>query len=247
MGKSFSIDKQKCICLNPNVTKLMSFAQAARNLVTQFRRDGLRAALRNAAYRATVRWYEWRLGVSTEAELTLDELGLSNEEFRHYAPASYWSIRTVLDALKVDPDDVFLDFGSGMGRFIIMAARRPFRRVIGVEISEELNAIARRNVDCARGRLKCRVDVITADATAFRVPSDVTIVSFYNPFAGDVLRTVMNNLRQSLREAPRNLRVVCLIPTQSAFAMEIREQIWLKPERLIEFSPDFRCVIFSAI
>jgi hypothetical protein len=213
MGKSFSIDKQKCICLNPNVTKLMSFAQAARNLVTQFRRDGLRAALRNAAYRATVRWYEWRLGVSTEAELTLDELGLSNEEFRHYAPASYWSIRTVLDALKVDPDD----------------------------------AIARRNVDCARGRLKCRVDVITADATAFRVPSDVTIVSFYNPFAGDVLRTVMNNLRQSLREAPRNLRVVCLIPTQSAFAMEIREQIWLKPERLIEFSPDFRCVIFSAI
>jgi precorrin-6B methylase 2 len=225
----------------------MPFARSARNLVVQCRRDGLRAALQSAAHRATVRWYEWRLGIFTEAERSLDELGLSNEEFRHYVPASYWSIRIVLDALKVDPDDVLLDFGSGMGRFIIMAARRPFRRVIGVEISEELNAIARRNVDCARGRLKCRVDVITSDATAFRIPSDVTIVSFFNPFAGDALRTVMNNLRQSLREVPRNLRVVCLIPTQSAFAIEIREQSWLKPARQVELSSDQRCVIFSAI
>jgi len=224
----------------------MPFVQAGRNLVAQCRRDGLGAMLQNVAYRVTVRWYEWRLGISTEAARSLDELGLSNEEFRHYVPASYWSIRTVLDALKVDSNDVFLDFGSGMGRLIIMAARRPLRRVIGVEISEELNAIARRNVDCAKGRLKCRVDIITSDAKAFRIPSDVTIVSFYNPFAGDVLRTVMDNLRQSLREAPRNLRVVCLIPTQSAFALEICEQSWLMPQRQIELSSVQRCVIFSA-
>lgn len=48
---------------------------------------------------------------------------------------------------------MFLDLGSGKGRMVLSAARFPFRRIIGVELSNDLTAIARRNVAtsaCAR-------------------------------------------------------------------------------------------------
>ncbi len=44
----------------------------------------------------------------------------------------------------------FLDFGSGKGRMVIAAATLPFRRVLGVEISDRLLQEARRNVEAMR-------------------------------------------------------------------------------------------------
>ena len=50
--------------------------------------------------------------------------------------------------------DVFLDLGAGKGRMLLAASRYPFRRVIGVELSDRLAAIARSNV--AAFRLRAR-------------------------------------------------------------------------------------------
>ena len=43
-------------------------------------------------------------------------------------------------------DFTFIDFGSGKGRALLMASDLPFRRVIGLEFSRELHAIAQRNI-----------------------------------------------------------------------------------------------------
>ena len=48
---------------------------------------------------------------------------------------------------EVDSDDVFIDLGSGKGRMVLAAAARyPFKRVIGVELAEQLHEVARANV-----------------------------------------------------------------------------------------------------
>jgi tRNA1(Val) A37 N6-methylase TrmN6 len=68
--------------------------------------------------------------------------------------------------LGITNRDVFVDFGSGKWRAIFWAARYPFRRVIGVELSAQLNALARRNINRNRHRLTCRdIHLVTADVT----------------------------------------------------------------------------------
>lgn len=40
----------------------------------------------------------------------------------------------------------FIDFGAGMGRVLLMASERPFRKIIGVEFARELITIAENNL-----------------------------------------------------------------------------------------------------
>jgi tRNA1(Val) A37 N6-methylase TrmN6 len=113
----------------------------------------------------------------------------------------------------IRPTDVFVEFGSGKGRVIWQAARRPFARVVGVERFPELNAIARRNIEHNRERLVCRhVELITADATEFRVPDDMTFAYFYNPFKGATLERVIDNIVASLDRQPRKLMLIYAYP-----------------------------------
>ena len=57
-------------------------------------------------------------------------------------------LRRILPAREVEPHDVFLDIGCGMGRAVYQAAANyPFKRVIGVELSHELTQAARRNIE----------------------------------------------------------------------------------------------------
>ena len=78
----------------------------------------------------------------------------------------------------------FVDVGAGKGRALLLAAELPFRKVIGVEISEELSRIAQRNVTIwsRAGRPKARIRVVQQDAAKFRWPRTPLLVYLYNPF-----------------------------------------------------------------
>jgi len=78
----------------------------------------------------------------------------------------------------------FVDVGAGKGRALLLAAELPFRKVIGVEISEELSRIAQRNVTrwCRFGRSKSRIRVVQQDAVKFQWPRTPLLVYLYNPF-----------------------------------------------------------------
>jgi SAM-dependent methyltransferase len=217
-----------------------------KSLLTNLWHDGPRVALENTLYRATVRWYEWRLGISTEGVVSADELGLKNEQYFCYAPTNYRSLKIALAAIQVTSSDVFLDLGSGMGRVVIMASTLPFRRVIGVDISPELNSIARRNVESARSRLKCHtIDIFTADATAFEIPPDVSIIYCCNSFVLDALVSVAKNIRQSLCNTPRDLKLIGIVPANSRFKDDLEREVCLKLDCDIFLSDDSRCKIFS--
>lgn len=55
-----------------------------------------------------------------------------------YLPTAWHVLPRVLRYVGVSDSDVFVDFGCGKGRVVHQAAKRPFRRVIGVEISPDL-------------------------------------------------------------------------------------------------------------
>ena len=89
-----------------------------------------------------------------------------------------------------------------MGRALCLAALYPFRSVIGVELSPELCKIAQQNVDRIKAKLRCQdVQIVNGNAIKYKVPSDVSIIYFFNPFVGEVMRKVLDNIALSLRAA----------------------------------------------
>ncbi|RDH77694.1 class I SAM-dependent methyltransferase [Mycolicibacterium moriokaense] len=169
---------------------------------------------------ATELVFDKRLGVRTAGEIQLDELGLAAEGRERYKGVPWLMLRRILPQHTVTADDVFIDIGSGMGRALLVAGRYPFRRVIGVELSSELNSIAQQNIDHLGPRLRCKdVTVITADATEYQIPDDVTVVFMANPFQGIIFQTVIENILKSCDRTPRNLRIVYVNPREEAFLL----------------------------
>jgi SAM-dependent methyltransferase len=90
----------------------------------------------------------------------------------------------------------FVDVGAGKGRALLLAAELPFRKVIGVELSEELSRIAQKNV--ARWtrvvRPKSKIRVVQGDAAKFRWPRTPLLVYLYNPFACSLVAQMAESL-----------------------------------------------------
>jgi len=131
----------------------------------------------------------------------------------HYVPTAWHVLPRALRTLEASDRDTFIDFGCGKGRVVHQAAKRPFRRVVGVEISEELAEIARRGLAARRREHRCpQVEIVVSDAAAFPIPEDLTIAFLFDPFSAGTLDAVLNNLVGSLDRHPRRLRLIFVHP-----------------------------------
>jgi cyclopropane fatty-acyl-phospholipid synthase-like methyltransferase len=150
-------------------------------------------------------------GVSTsKTEVELDHF---HPDRVAYEASGWLDLRRALGKRKIQPTDVFIDFGSGKGRMVYQAAKYPFARVIGVEISANLNELARRNIDRSLDKLACRnIELVTIDAADFEIPDDVTIAYLYHPFGGETFKAVMRHIVESLDRNPRRLTLIYQMP-----------------------------------
>jgi hypothetical protein len=170
---------------------------------------GLRRLPRRARQLAGRVLLERRLETSSVA---IDAHHFHPERVRYKASQWMWLPR-VLEKDEVGPDDVFVDFGSGKGRVVFQAAQYPFRRVVGIEISPALTAIARANIEGNRGRLTCQqIELVTSDVTEFTVPDDMTIAYFFIPFTGSVFNRAIDSIVESIDRRPRRVKLIYVYP-----------------------------------
>jgi hypothetical protein len=111
----------------------------------------------------------------------------------------------------------FIDYGSGKGRVLLLAARFPFRRVVGVEHSPKLHRIAEKNLHSLRFAKRCSgpVESICMDAVQFRIPEESVLLYFFNPFERTIMSAVRDNLVRSYAGNPKNIVVIYLNPLHS--------------------------------
>ena len=146
--------------------------------------------------------FDAEFGVVTEALLFLGELdpeaiGPSIAHATHYEPTPVGDLDALLALVPFPVDaSTFVDLGAGMGRALLLAARHPFARIVGVEISPALCAISRDNVAAIdRTSLRCRdVRIKRADARRYAFPRGELVVYLYNPFDATILREVLDRL-----------------------------------------------------
>jgi predicted RNA methylase len=120
--------------------------------------------------------------------------------------------------LHAGSDEVFLDIGSGAGRMTCAAARHPFGRVIGLEISPPIVELARRNILSLKGR-QAPCEMICTDAQHYEIPDDVTIIFMYNPFGETIFQSTLTQIVSSYDRKPRRMRLVYANPREHLTVM----------------------------
>lgn len=167
--------------------------------------------------------FDLQHGVETTQRVHLTDLEIDSPNWIH--ADGYWPTppRVFEDALSglnsTFENLVFIDFGSGKGRVLLMASEFPFRKITGVEFSSQLHAIAEENIRRYQSSTqKCRdVTSVCADFTQFPIPSDPLFVFLYNPASLEITSALARNIAQSLREHPREMWVLYVTPSYDVF------------------------------
>jgi SAM-dependent methyltransferase len=219
----------------------------AKNYIRAVRRHGLAVSSVQYWNRLREELYDRRLGIQSRDIISLRELGLEHEERRGHYPTSIGDFRRMARFLRPrNADEVILDYGSGLGRFVILAATMRFTRIIGLELSPSLAEQARSNVLSCERSLVCKdIEIIVADATSYDVPGDVTTIYFNNPFAGTILESVLSRIVASHKENPRALRIVCNLPQESAFFSIMDKADHFMLDKQLDLGAHRRCCVFS--
>lgn len=164
--------------------------------------------------------YSWNLSLKSEG----DDIG---DDEPLYLPTSSWAFRAAMSCL---PDDlskfVFVDFGSGKGRTLLLASDYDFKGIVGVEFAKELHVAAERNVaSYRRSRQKCfDIRCEHVDATLFDIPAESCVFYFFHPFEEPVMRKVLAHIRASYQA---NVRKMYFVYYKARYPAPFREQDFL--------------------
>ena len=167
--------------------------------------------------------FDLRYGVETSTRVHLTDLKIDSPNWIYaggYWPTSTAIIHEALAALPIRFEDfVFVDFGSGKGRVLLQASDLPFRKIIGVEFSRELNDIAVSNIQRYKNEnQKCReIESICMDFTSFEIPREPLVAFVYNPSSEAITAALARNIAQSLAAYPRDLWVIYVTPAYNVF------------------------------
>lgn len=199
---------------------------------------GLRSralALERRLQRMLQRSFELRWGVDTAHKIDLEDLGVAGAERAFYLASPAFATRHTLRRIRPSRQDVLVDLGSGKGQAVLVAAQLGFGRVIGVELSETLNTIARANLAKAKPRLPSpEIDLLTSDALEWAIPRDLSVVYMYSPFVGDLFAAMIRRIVSSFDEHPRPLLIVYgypfehnrLIATRRVRTVDVNPAFW---------------------
>jgi 16S rRNA G966 N2-methylase RsmD len=163
-------------------------------------------------------FFDYKYKVETINTIMLDELDIDSPNKvhgRYYEGTNTFIFKRMFPHIPVNvANSCIVDFGSGKGKVMLLAAERGFRKVMGVEFSGQLVDICRKNLEIFKRRTKSKTEfeVFNMDAAEFEIPSEANLLFFSNPFDEALITRVIENMLRSLEKHPREIVVVHLYP-----------------------------------
>ncbi len=192
-------------------------------------------------------------GVSTEGEFAgwtyLSDLDISSPnwiEGNDYAAIEPERFKSVLAGTSVVFEDyIFVDFGSGKGRALLLASEYPFKRIIGLEFSSALHRVAEENIHRYQSLTqRCiHIESVNIDFLDFVLPVQPAILFFFDPCRPPILERVLARIRQSLLADPRPITIAYVAPTDEV------EELFVKADFLREIlrNDDRNFIVYSSL
>lgn len=162
--------------------------------------------------------FDYKYKVDTINTKTLDELEIDSpnkSRGNYYEGTNSYVFKLVFSRIKTDPQTgCFVDFGSGKGKAMFLAAEMGFREVIGVEFSRELVDVCNKNLEIFKKRAKTKTQftVVHGDASEYPIPPHSSILFFSNPFNEELTLKVAANILASYQAHPREIWIPHLYP-----------------------------------
>jgi hypothetical protein len=155
--------------------------------------------------------YDWENRVNTTSGTVSWQARLLGLFHSPYQPTEPTLFREMMASIPIEFDQfTFVDLGSGKGRTLLMASEYPFRKIVGVELIEELHRAAEENIGAYKSATqRCtRVESVLADARDFELPEEPLLLYLFNPLPERALSEVLQRLESTLRKTPRPVWVV---------------------------------------
>jgi SAM-dependent methyltransferase len=155
--------------------------------------------------------YDWECHVDTTSATVGWRERLLGAFHSPYQPTEPALFDEMMARLPADLSNfVFIDIGSGKGRALLMAAKYPFRRIIGIELMPGLHRIAVANVEKLRAvsDLSGNIELFQMDATEYAFPPEPSVLYLFNPLPEESLAKLLARLSHSLDAHPREVYLV---------------------------------------
>jgi 16S rRNA G966 N2-methylase RsmD len=193
------------------IVNLENFKKVLRNI----RKVGLVTTVR---YITSDLFFDMKYRIDTINTAQLDTLQIDSHNKavgNYYEGTNAYIFQKMISQVELDPSQsTFVDFGSGKGKAMFMAAERGFRKVIGVEFSIELVEVCRENLEIfkTKSKSKTEFEILHMDASEYQIPAEANLLFFSNPFNEELTNKVIDNILKSHGQAPRAIWVVHLHP-----------------------------------
>lgn len=173
----------------------------------------------------------------------LRSISVKGDNLKHgsiYQACNYFILEKGFDFLqKHAPHHHLVDFGSGKGRVLAVAAHYGFEQITGVDFAPALCRQAEQNLCEIRPNFpKAVFTVANEDAALYQIKPDQDVFFFFNPFDEVVMLQVVKNLLSSLRIHPRKLYVLYANPVHKEIFLSAGfvEEYYVKKLQYLELS-----------
>lgn len=165
-----------------------------------------------------------------------DERAVLEPDMVAYQPTPARAVLALLERAGINADDIVYDFGSGLGRVVLMVTLLTGARAVGLEFEPAFHEYATRcasDLRLARAQFR-RCDVRDAEF------GDGTVFFLYTPFRGEMLQRVLARIRDQSRG--RRVRVATYGPCSGSVA----QAAWLERTHGVAAAHDDLCVFESS-
>ncbi len=158
-------------------------------------------------------FFDIKHGTDTAGCIQLTDLEIDSENQNRgvrYEPTKTRPFRKLLTILKIPADNVFVDFGCGKGKVLMLALEYGFKNVVGVEFSRKLCNDANRNLEIYQKKesIIYNFEVIESDVADVQLKDNETVFFFFNPFDNFVMDKILKNISSSLKRKDRKIWLI---------------------------------------
>lgn len=158
--------------------------------------------------------------------LNIDTSGIdeSKEDYHHnrYEPTPYEILDRLIESEYLSKENIVVDYGCGKGRVALYLNHRIGCHTIGIDYNEVLIDIANKNKE----NLNTDVKFYCMNAENYNITNEDCFY-FFNPFSEKILRSVMNQIMNSIYESPRKVKLFFYYPDDEFISYLMMLDEWI--------------------
>lgn len=135
-----------------------------------------------------------------------------SDQYRYpYEPTPYSVLERLAFSGYIGKKNTLVDYGCGKGRVDFFLSYQTRCRSVGIEYDERIFETAAENQKTAVSA--GRVEFVLQNAETYAVPETVDRFYFFNPFSVEILRSVLERIKESYYEQPREMMLFFYYPS----------------------------------